>query len=72
MLIIVNSGKITKQTVNVQIPFILYHLVNLIIYYSFLHREIVPPRETVAIAIVGRGGWGNLPYTVANENQMKA
>ena len=42
-----------------------------------LHREIVPPRETVAIArvaiaIVGRGGWGSLPYTVANENQMKA
>ena len=36
-----------------------------------LHREIVPPRETVAIArvaiaIVGRGGWGSLPYTVAN------
>ena len=42
-----------------------------------IHREIVPPRETVAIArvaiaIVGRGGWGSLPYTVANENQMKA
>ena len=42
-----------------------------------VHREIVPPRETVAIArvaiaIVGRGGWGSLPYTVANENQMKA
>ena len=36
------------------------------------HREIVPPRETVAIAIVGRGGWGSLPYTVANENQMTA
>ena len=38
----------------------------------YLHREIVPPRETmaiarVAIAIVGRGGWGSLPYTVANE-----
>ena len=43
----------------------------------YIHREIVPPRETVAIAtvaiaIVGRGGWGSLPYTVANENQMKA
>ena len=42
-----------------------------------IHREIVPPRETVAIArvaiaIVGRGGWGSLLYTVANENQMKA
>ena len=42
-----------------------------------LHREIVPPRKTVAIArvaiaVVGRGGWGSLPYTVANENQMKA
>ena len=42
-----------------------------------LHREIVPPRETVAIArvaiaIVGRGGRGSLPYVVANENQMKA
>ena len=42
-----------------------------------VHREIVPPRETMAIArvsiaIVGRGGWGSLPYTVANENQMKA
>ena len=42
-----------------------------------IHREIVPPRETVAIArvaiaIVGRGGWRSLPYTVANENQMKA
>ena len=42
-----------------------------------VHREIVPPRETVAIArvaiaIVGRGGWGSLPYTVANKNQMKA
>ena len=37
-----------------------------------VHREIVPPRETVAIArvaiaIVGRGGWGSLSYTVANE-----
>ena len=46
-------------------------------YGDGVHREIVPPRETVAIArvaiaIVGRGGWGNLPYTVANENQMKA
>ena len=39
---------------------------------NHVHREIVPPRETVAIAIVGRGGWGSLPYTVANENQMKA
>ena len=44
---------------------------------SELHGEIVPPRETVAIArvaiaIVGRGGWGSLPYMVANENQMKA
>ena len=44
--------------------------------YHWLHREIVPPRETVAIATVaiatvGRGGWGSLPYTVANENQMK-
>ena len=32
-----------------------------------VHREIVPPRETVAIArvaiaIVERGGWGSLPY----------
>ena len=26
----------------------------------------------VAIAIVVRGGWGSLPFTVANENQMKA
>ena len=42
-----------------------------------IYTEIVPPRETVAIArvaiaIVGRGGWGSLPYMVANENQMKA
>ena len=45
--------------------------------FADVHREIVPPRETVAIArvaiaIVGRGGWESLPYTVANENQMKA
>ena len=51
---------------------------NIMMYHlSGLHREIVPLRETVsiarvAIAIVGRGGWGSLPYTVANENQMKA
>ena len=36
-------------------------------YWSdYIYREIVPPRETVAIArvaiaIVGRGGWGSLP-----------
>ena len=47
------------------------------LYHCGLHREIVPPKETVAnarvaIAIVGTGGWGSLPYTVANENQMKA
>ena len=52
-------------------------IVNLISDVVSIHREIVPPRETVAIArvaiaIVGRGGWGSLPYTVANENQMKA
>ena len=34
----------------------------------------MPPRETVAIAgvaiaIVGRGGLGSLPYTVANEKK---
>ena len=48
-----------------------------LVFVTEIHREIVPPRETVpiarvAIAIVGRGGWGSLPYTVANENQMKA
>ena len=50
------EGSTTKQTSN----------------KTQVHREIVPPRETVVIAIVGRGGWGSLPYTVANENQMKA
>ena len=44
--------------------------------YGCIHREIVPPREAVAItrvaiAIVGRGGWGSLPYTVAMKIQWR-